>query len=98
MLRFEPVQRLSLDTRPQPRRDLIDKLGEVARMLASKLVRSALLEPLQSELADGLEHEETPFVRLAQQALVDERLQRIELGATDGFRRLECEAAREDSQ
>jgi len=53
---------------------------------------------LQRERLDRPEHEEAPVFAVPQQALVDERLQDVELGGTDRFRRLELEAPREHGQ
>ena len=48
--------------------------------------------------ADGLEHEEAAVVPRLQEALVDERVEGVEVGAADGLRTRRSEAAREDTQ
>src|SRR5262249_57477661 len=53
---------------------------------------------LLCELSDSRKHEEAPVFAVSQQALVDQRLQDIELGGTDGFRGLKLEAPREHGQ
>jgi hypothetical protein len=54
-----------------------------------------LLEPLGCVLANGLEHPEA-LGRVAEEALVDERLQRLELGACNGLGCGQRAAAAED--
>jgi hypothetical protein len=50
------------------------------------------------ELPDRLEHEEAPGRRLAQEALVDERRDQVDVGPADGLGRLELEASRKDRE
>ena len=56
-----------------------------------------LLESLAGEFADGLQHPEAS-AGVAQQALVDERLEEVEIGVADVFGRIEGAAAREDGE
>jgi hypothetical protein len=55
------------------------------------------LQPLGGVLADRLQHPEA-LVCAPQQALVDQRLQRVEVGLADLLRRLERAATAEDRQ
>ena len=57
-----------------------------------------LFELLARVLADRLEHPEAAARPAAQEALVDERLQLVEVGVADGLGRLEREAAGEDGE
>src|SRR5688500_15243018 len=57
------------------------------------------LEPLDGKLADGLEHPEAAAVGSdADEALVDQRLEGVEVSVDDLFGRLEGPAAAEDGQ
>jgi hypothetical protein len=56
-----------------------------------------LLQALERVLPDRLEHRETAVVG-ADEALVDERLERLEAGGAHLLRRLERPAAREDAE
>jgi hypothetical protein len=58
-------------------------------------VRLACVELLSRELANRLEHRVTP-VREAQEVLLDERLQRVEVGVDHRLSSLERTAARKD--
>ena len=60
-------------------------------------VLALALEPLGRVLADRLQHP-VALVREAEQALLDERLQRVEVGACDLLRRLQRAAAGEDGE
>ena len=60
-------------------------------------VRLPLGEALACELADRLEHRE-PAVSLADEALVDERGERLQVAVADSLRRLERPAAGEDRE
>src|SRR3954447_4110202 len=69
---------------------------------AQVVLASRLAEPLVRELADGLEH---PVALLtessraaAEEALVEERGERVEVGVTDQLRRLERAAAAEHAE
>ena len=55
-------------------------------------------EPSGRELADRLEHEPAPALRPREQALLGQRLQRIEARPTDRSRRRRVEAPGEDRQ
>ena len=61
------------------------------------LTSSPLDEPLASELPDRLEHP-VALVGKAQEALLDERLQGVEVGVRNLLRRLERAAAGEDAE
>ena len=67
----------------------------VATAHASGVLR--LIETLGGELADRLQHPEA-LARVADQALLDERLERVEVGGRDLFRRLQRAAAGEDGE
>ena len=56
-----------------------------------------VMESLGGELADRLEHPEA-LAPVSQQALVDERLEDVEIGAADVFGRIKSAAAGEDRQ
>ena len=56
-----------------------------------------VLESLDREFADRLEHPEA-VAGVAKEALVDERLQDVEVGVTDLFSRSEGAAAGEDRE
>ena len=58
---------------------------------------AGLVQPFARVLADRLEHP-VALVREAEQALLDERLQRVEVGAADLLGRLERAAAGEDGE
>src|SRR5262245_45405462 len=58
---------------------------------------AASCEPFACVFTDRLEHPEA-LVRVPDEALVDQRLQRVEFGACDLLRRLERAAAAEDGQ
>jgi hypothetical protein len=58
---------------------------------------AARLEPLKRELADRLVHPEA-IVRSTDEALLDEGLQRVEVGIGDALGRIKRAAAREDRQ
>src|SRR5262245_38237766 len=60
-------------------------------------VRLMLGEALACELADRLQHRE-PAVSLADEALVDERRERVQVAVTDLLGRIESPAAGEDAQ
>src|SRR6267143_3145112 len=74
-------------------------LRECQKMLsvtAAQLIgRARRLEPLGRVFADRLQHPE-PIIVVPQQALLDERLERIEIGSGDLLGRLERAAAAED--
>ena len=57
-----------------------------------------LLQPLEGVFVNRLEHEEPAPLGRADQALVDQRLQALDLGAADGLGGLQREAAGEDAQ
>ena len=59
---------------------------------------AGVLEPLGSVLADRLQHPEAVALADANQALVDERLERVEICVAHRFRRPERAAAREDCE
>ena len=54
-----------------------------------------LVESLERILADRVEQAEAPVGAAADEALLDERLERVEVGVADGLGRLDREAARE---
>src|SRR4029450_12877192 len=62
-----------------------------------RLIRE-IAQLFESELSDRPQHEEAPVLAVAQEVLVDQRLQNVELCGADGFRRLELEAPGEHSQ
>ena len=77
---------------------LLRERQEVLSVAATQ--RSAfdrVLEPLERILADRLQHPEA-FLGVTEQALVDERLERVETGLRDVLSGLESTAAGEDSQ
>ena len=55
-----------------------------------------VLEHVRRVLANGLQHEEPPRVRLAKQTLVDQRADGVEVCVADGFGGVELEARGED--
>src|SRR5207249_4425055 len=55
------------------------------------------LQTLESVLADRLQHPEA-LVRVPEEALLHQRLERVQLGTSDLFRRLVGAAAGEDAQ
>src|SRR5438067_6692921 len=59
---------------------------------------TGLVKPLDRVLADRLQHPEAVALADANQALVDERLERVKICVADCFRRLERAAAREDGE
>jgi hypothetical protein len=72
--------------------------GEMPRVTPANLVRLARsLQPLEGVLADRLEHPE-PVLRMAHEALVDERLERVEIGVDDLLRGLERATTDEDGE
>ena len=75
------------------------QLGEVLRVLEPIASASAaLVEPLRRELADRLEHRRSGRRRRRDEALVDERLEHVDVRLADGLGRLERAAAREDGE
>ena len=62
-----------------------------------RVALAALVEPLGRELADRLEHHEA-LAAAAEQALVDERLEQVEVGVADRLGGLRRHAAREDGE
>ena len=70
-------------------------MGRVARPYLC--LGAAFDEPLERELADRLEHPEA-LVRVADQALLDERLQRVEIGVSHAFGRLQRATAPEHGE
>ena len=58
---------------------------------------TVFVEPLRRVLPDRLQHP-VALVGEAEQALLDERLQRVEIGLADFFGRLQRAAAREDGE
>ena len=90
----------SLDSsRPeQVRVRLLGECQKVRRVAPAQLVALArLLEPLGRILADRLQHPEA-FARVAEEALVDERLERVQVGLRDLLSGLERAAAAEDRE
>jgi hypothetical protein len=85
--------------------DRLDGQGERDRELrvvlempqADRVALAALVQPLGRELADRLEHDEA-LPAAPEEALVDERLEHVDLGVADGLRRVERAAAGEDAE
>ena len=78
---------------------LLGERQEVFGVAAREVVCLAgLLEPLGRVLADRLQHPEAVVVADADEALVDEGLQRVEVGVADLLGRLERAAAAEDGE
>ena len=68
-------------------------------MAATDLLRlRQLVEPLEGVLADRVEHAEAAAGPAPDEALDDERLQRVEVCATHGLRRIQREAPGEDRE
>ena len=83
---FPPAAQLLV---PQPRFRLLGDRQEILRVAASQLhslVRCG--EPLGRVLANRLEHPE-PFLGAPNEALVDEGLERVEVGVDDLFGRFQ---------
>ena len=59
---------------------------------------AGVLEPLNRVLADRLQHPEAVGLAHANQALVNERFERVEICGADRFSRLERRSAREDGE
>ena len=86
-------------TRSRPPRRLGSCLGErqeVRRVAPLKLLRLARLRRAARPRTRGSSPASRSALRVAQQALVDERLQRVEVGAADLLRGLQRAAAAED--
>ena len=83
MVGLETLEALELLGTLQLRIDSLDPLPHIAQMarLELRLVLS-VLQPLAGKLSDRLQHPEAPL-REAQQALLHERLQHIEVSAAD---------------
>ena len=98
MLRFEAVEPDRRARAAQLGLRELRQLEEVRAAPTSQLLGSAgLLESLERELADRLQHPET-LLRVADEALFDERLQRVEVGVGHFLSRLERAAAGKDGQ
>src|SRR5262249_27338743 len=83
-LRSQPREPLRLVCARQLRFRLerkVEIVGEVS--LAGSVELAACLELLRGVLANGLEHEESTGLSCAEEALVDKRLERIEIRAAD---------------
>src|SRR4029453_19499724 len=77
----------------------ISKREEVPGVPAPKLrLLARVLQPLGRELADRLEHPEPLALAHADEALVDERLQPVEIGVANRLGSLERAAASKDRQ
>ncbi len=62
----------------------LGELEEVLRVPSAQLLGfDPILEPLEREFMDRLEHEEAPVLRLPEQTLLEERGERVELGLTE---------------
>src|SRR2546425_4066755 len=95
VLTLQPVGPLRGVT-SQVRLGLLSERQEVLRVAAAQLISLAGgLEPLGRVFADRLQHPE-PVIYASQKALLDERLQSIEIGIGDLLSRLERAAAAED--
>ena len=98
VLRFDPV----VPDRRAPGQQLgacqLRKLEEEGAVpLPQDLSPAGLFDSLECELADRLQHPEA-LLCVADEALLDERLQRVEVGAADGFGRFERAAAGEHGE
>ena len=95
MVGLEPVEEVAL-VAPHELRLRLEREGEeVLGMAATELVGvGCLVEPLERELADRLQHRVARLLA-AEQVLVEQRAERVDFGAADGLGRLERAAARE---
>ena len=80
------------------RLSLFRECQEMFRVAAAQLIGGARsLKSLGRVFADRVQHRE-PVISVSQEALLDERLERIEVSIGDLFGRLERAAAVEDSE
>src|ERR1041385_2041235 len=86
-----PLRALGLDAEIRA----LSELEEVLHVPATYRVR--LVELLQSQLADGLQHEVPVAADVLEQTHLDERVDRVEIGPGDGLRRRPRER-REDAE
>jgi hypothetical protein len=98
VLRFDPVEPDRRAPGPQLGLRELRELEEELAVLAPQFVSlSGVLESLERELADRLQHPEAA-VPEPDEALVDERLEHVQIGAADGLRCFESAAAGEHGQ
>jgi hypothetical protein len=98
VLSLEPVEPLGR-VRARVRLGLLRQLEEVLGVAAAQLSGLArCVEPLVRILADRLQHPETLAVADADEALVDERLQHVQVGVAHGLGGLERTASGEDRE
>src|SRR5439155_22934941 len=94
----ELLEPLGLLAARETRFELLDETDEVVGVAPTERSRLARVRQLcRGKLADRLEHAETPL-RLAHEALVDQRCEDVELRVTHGLGRIQCETAAEDRQ
>src|SRR3954452_24743513 len=68
-------------------------------MLAGCAVQLAgSFQPVTGEFAEDVQHREAVFAGRTEEALVDERLESVQVGASDCLRGLEVEGAGEDAE
>ena len=97
MLALQPVEPL-LGAPAQVRLRLLCKRQKVLRVTPPQVLGLArLLELFSRVLADRLQHP-VAVLRVAEQALVDKRLQRVNVRRADTLGSLECAAATEDGK
>ena len=93
MLHFEPVEPDRRAPVPQLRLRELAELEKVRGVPSPEILgATGISEPLECELADRLQHPEA-LVRMAQQALVDKRLQRVQVCVADALGRFHRAAA-----
>src|SRR5262249_20683735 len=102
-LQLEAVERLRAQvTHPRQPLTRVELLGDaeegvVVATSQGRRIRK-IAKVLECELSDGHESEKAPVLAVSQQALVNQRLQGVELCGANGFRRLELEAPGEHGQ
>src|SRR6266542_1330207 len=95
---LEPIEPLFRTHAEDARLRLLDQGEEVLRVSLPQLVRPArLLQPFECVIPDRLQQPEA-LVRVAEETLVDQRLERVEIRLGDLLRRFERAAAREDGK
>ena len=91
------LQHLGLPLALEPGGAAFCKLQEVARLAFARLGACSIGQLLECVLADRLQHPEA-LVRVTDEALLDERLERVEVGVAGRFGGLEGATAVEDGQ
>ena len=87
------VERVRVDVRVER-----DSQEELRMAVANVLRVRRFVEPLGAVLADRVQHSEAPALPAAEQALGEERLERVQVGPADRLRRLDREASSEDRE